>query len=99
MAKYFITRHAGAVEWQSRIGLNAIIIEHFNVSVVKPGDLVHGNLPVEMAAEVIARGGRYFNLDMKVPREKRGNDHSAGEMQTYGAKLTEYSVVRLGGRN
>ena len=44
------------------------------------GDTVIGTLPVNLAAEVCARSARYLHLSLEVPREVRGRDLTADEM-------------------
>jgi CRISPR-associated protein Csx16 len=54
-----------------------------------------GTLPVNLAAEVCARGGRYLHLTLDLPPEARGRDLSAEEMERFGARLTEFFVTRI----
>jgi CRISPR-associated protein Csx16 len=93
---YFVTRHAGAAEWALREGF-AIdkTVAHLDPSEVRPGDVVIGTLPVHLAAEVCARGGRYLNLVLDLPAERRGLELTAEDMARYGARLAEYHVERL----
>ena len=95
MTTYFVTRHAGAVEWAKGIGVEAVLVAHLDSTIVKPGDTILGTVPFELAADVIARGGKYFNLEMKVPAEFRGKDLTAADMNRFGARLQEYRVERL----
>ncbi|MGH8573355.1 MAG: CRISPR-associated protein Csx16, partial [Gammaproteobacteria bacterium] len=62
MSTYFVTRHRGARAWAAEEGI--IIdetIEHLDPQALQPGDIVIGTLPVNLAAEVCARGGRYLH--------------------------------------
>ena len=92
---YFISRHAGAHEWAERQGFVAEVVSHFDTSVVKPGDVVLGTLPVHLAAEVCQNGGRYFHLSMDVPASLRGQELTADMMEKLGASLTEFSIVEV----
>ena len=96
MTAYFVTRHAGAIEWAARQGLAAERIEHMDPTVVRSGDLVMGTIPIHVAAEVCARGGRYLHLLMEIPPSARGKELSADDMTSYGARLVGYHITPTG---
>ncbi|MCM8611180.1 CRISPR-associated protein Csx16 [Accumulibacter sp.] len=97
MTTLFITRHPGAVVWAARRGLNVgRQIAHLDPANIHPGDVVIGTLPVNLAAEVCARGGRFFNLSLDAPPEARGQELSADDLERYGARLEEYIVAKPG---
>ncbi|MCI4660332.1 MAG: CRISPR-associated protein Csx16 [Neomegalonema sp.] len=96
MTDYFVTRHSGAVDWAQRRNIKATLVRDFDVTDVKPGDRVLGTLPVNLAAEVCARGGTYLHLSMDVPFELRGKDLSADDMDACKAELIEYFIERRG---
>ena len=93
---YFITRHAGAIEWARRNGIDAVHLAHLDPTKICAGDAVLGTLPVNVAAEVIARGARYYHLSLNVPDHARGHELSPDMMDDFGAVLEEYSVFKLG---
>lgn len=96
MTTTLITRHPGAIEWAARQGLQVDRqIAHLDPEEIQPGDVVIGTLPVNLAAQVCARGGRHFNLTLHLPPEARGRELSADELERYGARLEEYSVRHL----
>ncbi|WPL17218.1 putative CRISPR-associated protein, family [Thiorhodovibrio winogradskyi] len=72
-------------------------ITHLDPEIVQPGDLVAGSLPVNLAAEVCERGGRYLNLSLQLPANLRGVELSVEQMRACGACLEEYRVIRLDG--
>jgi CRISPR-associated protein Csx16 len=93
MTTYFVTRHAGAVEWATRKGFHDVtIVAHFDPSVVSAGDVVIGILPVHLAAEVCANGGEYHHLMMDLPAEARGRELSADDMESFGASVHKFTV-------
>lgn len=93
MTTWFITRHPGALEWARAHGIQADHqVDHLDPAAVRPGDLVLGTLPIQLAAAVCERGARYFHLDIALPRELRGRELDAGQMQHLGASLREYLV-------
>ena len=96
MTTYFVTRHPGALAWAQRHGVQVDRqLAHLDASVVEAGDTVIGILPVNLAAQVCARGGRYLNLSLDLPAEARGRELSADELEAYGARLEAYAVSAL----
>lgn len=95
MTTYFVTRHAGAVEWAGKRGIAAESVTHLDVGRVTKGDKVIGTLPVSLAAEVCARGARYLHLTLDIPPEERGKELTAEAMHHLGARLEEYRVERV----
>ena len=98
MRTYFVSRHEGAQEWAQRNGFeNAETVAHFDPSVVEPGDMVIGTLPVHLAGQVCERGGRCFHLSLQVPQEMRGQELSADQMEEFGASVQEFTVQPVQG--
>jgi CRISPR-associated protein Csx16 len=93
----FVTRHAGARDWAEREGIQVDrVVEHLDVETVGPGDTVIGSLPVNLAARVCERGGRYLHLALEVPAEMRGKELTAEDMRRLGARVEEYRVIVAG---
>jgi CRISPR-associated protein Csx16 len=96
MTTWFVTRHPGAVAWAARQGIAVDRqVAHLDIREVAEGDTVIGNLPVNLAAEVCARGARFFNLSLDVPPEARGRELTAEELARFGARIEEFRVERL----
>ena len=96
MTVRFFTRHPGAREWAESRGFRVDLhVGHLDVAAVEPGDIVMGTLPVNLAADVQARGARYLHLSLDLVPELRGRELSAEQMERAGARLEEYSVVRI----
>jgi CRISPR-associated protein Csx16 len=96
MTTYFITRHSGARQWAEQKGFPIDrMVDHLDPKEICPGDLVLGTLPVNLAAEVCARGGRYFHLALNLPPDWRGRELSTEDMQRFGAVLREYWVTSI----
>ena len=96
MTTYFISRHAGAVDWAEAQGFHVDQrLAHFDVTVIQPNDRVIGTLPINLVADVNARGGYYFHLTLELPAEARGKELSAADMQRYGARLEAYAAQKL----
>jgi CRISPR-associated protein Csx16 len=99
MTTWFVTRHPGAVEWAARQGIQVDRqLSHLDPMEVQAGDMVIGNLPMHLAAEVCARGGRYLNLVVELPPEARGCELGADELERYGARIEEYRVQAVAGQ-
>jgi CRISPR-associated protein Csx16 len=96
MATWFVTRHRGAVDWAARRGIAVDrVVDHLDVADVTAGDEVLGTLPVNLAAEICARGARYRHLVLNTLPAARGKELSAEEMECCGAMLVAYRVERL----
>lgn len=96
MTTYFITRHPGARAWVAEEGIPIDqVVEHLDPSVIRPGDWVVGTLPVNLAAEICERGGRYFHLALTLSRDSRGRELTPEQMRTHGARLQEYRVMSV----
>ncbi|MEF3193258.1 MAG: CRISPR-associated protein Csx16 [Halothiobacillaceae bacterium] len=95
MTTYFVTRHIGAIEWAARKGLRVDRqVAHLNPADIQPGDIVIGTLPIHLAAEVCARGARFFNLSLDVTPEARGRELSADDLERFKARIEEYAVTK-----
>lgn len=93
MTTFFVSRHSGAVEWAARQGIRVDkLVAHLDPAVIQPGDSVIGTLPVNLAAEVCARGGRFYNLSLQLPPEARGRELSADELERFGARLEGFFI-------
>lgn len=92
MEKYvIITRHSGLVEWLARKGITGEVIAQATAEDVRGKDVV-GILPLHLAAEA----NSISTVDMpRLPAEKRGQDLSPEEMDSFGATLTRYKVERV----
>lgn len=96
MTSYLITRHLGARQWVQEEGIVVDAqLDHLEVDQVRAGDVVVGSLPVNLAAAVCARGGRYFHLSLELPLDWRGRELSPDDMWRFGARLEEFWVEPL----
>lgn len=96
MTTYLITRHSGAIQWAQEEG---ILIdeqhEHLDPRCIHAGDIVIGTLPINLAAQVCEKGGRYIHLSLLVPPELRGKELSAAQMRAHHANLDEFHIQKL----
>ena len=96
MTAYFISRHPGAYTWAAEEDIAVDqVIDHLDPSLIQPGDTLIGSLPVNLAAEVCARGGRYLHLSLDLPAALRGRELTAEQMRVCGARIERYLVQRL----
>jgi CRISPR-associated protein Csx16 len=99
MRAIFVTRHQGALDWAQRRGFgDARIVPHLDdptLASLLPGDIVIGTLPVNLIADLNARGAEYWHLVLDVPREARGKDLSADDMERFGARIETYRAMRV----
>jgi CRISPR-associated protein Csx16 len=93
---YLITRHAGAVAWLRRQGIDFKEVSHLDgATAIEPGDRVIGPLPLSRIANIVAAGVRYEAIEMDLPEGARGSELSADQMERYGARLVRYRVERI----
>lgn len=96
MTVWFVSRHPGAVEWARRNGLAFDRhVAHLDAGEVAAGDTVIGSLPVNLAAEVCARGAEYWNLSLRLAPQDRGRELSAEELQAYNIVIERYGIRKL----
>jgi len=95
MTTYFVTRHTGAKQWAIEQGIDVdILVDHLNIEDIQTDDTVLGSLPVNLVAELNAKGARYFHLSLPLSEALRGKEISAELMRELGAKLEEYFVIK-----
>src|SRR5690554_1325849 len=96
MTTWLVSRHPGAVEWirQQNISIDQQVA-HLDIEQVHAGDCVIGTLPIQLAAEICARGARYLHLSVQLPFELRGQELDSHTLNRLGATLKEFSVKQL----
>jgi CRISPR-associated protein Csx16 len=93
MTTFFVSRHPGALDWMRRHGIAFDRhVPHLAMEDVRAGDTVIGSLPVNLAAEVCARGAAYQHLSLEVATADRGRELSAEDLDQYEATLTRYFI-------
>lgn len=96
MTIWFVSRHPGALEWMQRSGTPfERHVAHLDPADIQPGDRVIGSLPVNLAAEVCARGAEYWNLSLRIAAKDRGRELSADELQACAATLEHFEIRKL----
>lgn len=87
-----VTRHAGAVEWLRRRGIEGEVLEHASAEQVA-GRRVVGVLPLALAAAA----GEVWAIDLPdLAPADRGRDLTPEEMDAAGARLVGYRIQALG---
>lgn len=97
MTTYFISRHAGAIEWIKQQPQWQIdeFTQHLDVTRIQVGDMVLGTLPLHLAAEVCSRGAKFYFLILPQQFAERGNEHTATAMSAAGATLQRFEVKKI----
>lgn len=85
-----VTRHLGTVEWLHRQGVSGRVISRATPEDVD-GNIVVGNPPLHLA--YLAKKVGIVDLP-DLPGRLRGRELSANQMETYGAKVTWYTITR-----
>ncbi|MCF6355147.1 MAG: CRISPR-associated protein Csx16 [Candidatus Polarisedimenticolaceae bacterium] len=95
MTTYFVTRHQGAVNWAKQQGIKVDQqTEHLDPGQIKQGDTIIGSLPVNLAADICRRGGRYLHLSLDLPQKLRGQELTAEDMIRCNARIEEFTIIR-----
>ena len=97
MTVYFVSRHAGAIEWMKQQTEWQIdqFVPHLDSAQIQAGDVVLGTLPLHLVAEVCERGASFYFLMLPQQFVERGIEHSAESMLAAGAKLQRFHVQRM----
>ena len=96
MTTWFVSRHPGALQWMRQHGpAFDCHVPHLDTAQVQRGDTVIGTLPVNLAAQVCARGATYLHLALEMPAQQRGQELSAHDLQALGATLQPFHVQPL----
>ncbi|WP_461466039.1 CRISPR-associated protein Csx16 [Melaminivora sp.] len=94
MTTWFVSRHPGALHWMQQCGpAFDQHVPHLDIARVQAGDRVIGTLPVNLAAQVCARGASYWHLSLNMPANARGQELSAQELLALGATLQQFAVA------
>ncbi len=93
MPTLFISRHEGAKQW---IKSQQVVIDrfetHLEIDKIVAGDTVIGTLPVQLAAQVCAKGARYLHLTVDLLETQRGIELSEHDLATAGTQLQRFFV-------
>ena len=93
MTTWFVSRHPGALQWMQQRGpAFDQHVPHLDIARVQAGDRVIGTLPVNLAAQVCARGASYWHLSLNMPANARGQELSSQELLALGATLQQFDV-------
>ncbi len=96
MTTFFVSRHPGAIEWAKRQKLNVTQFEpHLDTAQVQAGDTVIGSLPVNLAAQVCAKGAAYWHVNVSLPAALRGKELSADELERLEARVERFHLQAL----
>jgi putative CRISPR-associated protein (TIGR02620 family) len=85
MSTKIITRHRGAIAWLESKGIKGEVIEQASPSDFNEGDEIYGVMPIQLIAEGIEKGCDMNIIVLpKIPREMRGKELTAEEMEELG---------------
>ena len=96
MTTWFISRHEGAKEWAKQKGMQIDCwCEHLDVSQINKDDVVIGTLPVHLAAEVCAKGAKFYFLSINLNHEQRGHELTAKDLFDLECSIEQFNVNRV----
>ena len=91
-----ISRHLATVEWLKSKGVAVDKHQsHFDTKNVKTGDVIIGNLPIQMVAEVCIKGGEYHHIEIDLPKDLRGKELTVDNLNQLGAKIVQYNASKI----
>lgn len=86
-----VSRHPGTIAWLKNHGITGKIISHVSDPAQIAGKIVIGNVPMHLAVQAHA----VVTIDMpSLPTDRRGQDLTPEEMDSFGARMTAYKVTR-----
>lgn len=95
MTTWFVSRHQGAIEWIGQQAINIDrFVEHLDVAEIKAGDTIIGTLPIHLAAEVCAKGAKFYFLSVNVERNQRGTELTAEQLNHQGCLLQQFYIEK-----
>lgn len=95
MTCWLVSRHPGAMAWLQRRFPAGRLVPHLDMDRLRTGDVVAGTLPLQLAADVQARGARYLHLLLPLEAGDRGRELDEAAMDRLGAQLAEFRIERL----
>lgn len=95
MTVWFVSRHPGAIDWAKKeCGLNVDRwVTHIRSSDVIATDIVIGTLPIHIAAEICARGAKFYYLTMNLRADQRGRELAMDEMTQAKCCIKQFVVL------
>ena len=91
-----VTRHAGAVEWLRRRGVEGEVVSSLDETNLPDRQDVYGVLPLTLAVELLRRQCRVFVIQFPPRGGPRGAELTADEMSAGGAKLYRFGLQAVG---
>ena len=93
MTTWFVSRHPGAKEWIKKQSISIdYFVEHIDIHMISSGDTVIGNVPLQLAAQICAKGARFICLSVTVPSTLRGHELTKDVLTHLKCSLKEFYV-------
>lgn len=93
MATWFVSRHAGAIEWIKKQPVHIDrFVSHLDVNDIAEGDTVIGNVPLELAARICQKKAKLIGLTFSVSAGQRGKELTAQALNQLQCSLQEFRV-------
>ena len=90
-----VSRHKSTVELVRERFRDVEVFEHVSdIDALKGFDLVIGNLPLHMVAELKEAGVRYVMVSLELPRELRGRELNIEELRKF-VKFVEVESLKI----
>ncbi len=87
---YLVSRHIGGSEFLQSLFPQGIVVKHLDLAILKSDDIVIGNLPIDLVAEICARGIEFRSLVIPQIGSARIIEYNAQELSERGARVVRY---------
>lgn len=94
---YLVSRHPATIDWIKEQTHIDQVVEHLNTEIIPQRDTDVRTLPVQLAAELCERSGKYLHFKLNFPKEMRGKELSYGTLQQCEVQSTEYPEFKQQG--
>lgn len=90
-----VSRHKSTIDFVKAMFRDVTVLEHVNdIEELKDFDLIVGNLPLPMVAEIKRMGKRFVMVSLNIPKELRGKELTLEELHKF-AELIEVEELKI----
>lgn len=92
--RYFISRHSATAAWAEKQGLciDTWLTHLSDSSMLQAGDVVFGTLPIQLVAELTAKGVHYGHFSLTMPPHLRGVELDEATLAECDPKIVFFEV-------
>ena len=95
MSVWFVSRHQGAIEWIQKQNVKIDqFVTHLDAKKVQNNDIVIGTLPIHLAAEICAKGAKFYFLTVNVTKEQRGKELTYQQLMEQNCSIQPFYIEK-----